>query len=65
MTDDEIPDWFELCSYIDEQHQEFELTEMQYCIVVALLGLNQDEPHTDDYLQEVLLPAIVKTMQSL
>lgn len=52
-------DWCELCTFLDGRSQEIELSEVQYAVVEALLGLSEPEPFTDDELVGNVLPAVI------
>ena len=59
----QIDDWYELCSFVDEAPKEFELTAIQYQLVVKLLGLDLEVPYSDVYIAETLLPAILSALR--
>ncbi len=48
-------DWAELCTYIDGEHREMELTAMQLEAVNHVLGLHLVQPWTDAELLAMLL----------
>lgn len=52
-------DWCELCTYLDGQARQIELSEVQYAVVEALLGLSGPEPFSDDELVGRVLPAVI------
>ena len=52
-------DWCELCTFLDGQAREVELSEVQNAVVEALLGLSAPEPFTDDELVGNVLPAVI------
>lgn len=59
-----IGDWYELCAYIDGEHREVELTEVQHALVVSLLGLDGPEPRSDEELASTVLPAILDALRN-
>lgn len=52
-------DWCELCTFLDGQARQIELSEVQYAVVEALLGLSGPEPFSDDALVANVLPAVI------
>jgi hypothetical protein len=47
-------DWIELCTYIDGKHEETDLTAAQYAAVRWVLGLDDEEPYSDELLIAML-----------
>ena len=60
----QIGDWYELCSFADGVPREFELTAMQFHLVVKLLGLESAELCSDAYIAETLLPLILSVSRA-
>lgn len=50
-------DWAELCTYVDGEHREVELTDVQLAVVKLMLGLGLERPFSDDELVRDVLPA--------
>lgn len=59
MTEDgsfEAGDWAELCTYVDGEHREVALTDVQ----LAVIGLGRERPFADDELADKILPAAIE-----
>ena len=63
MTDDgsfAAGDWAELCTYVDGEHREVALTDVQLAVIGLMLGLGRESPFADDELAEKMLPAAIE-----
>lgn len=63
MTDDgsfEAGDWAEFCTYVDGEHREVALTDVQLAVIGLMLGLGRERPFADDELAEKMLPAAIE-----
>lgn len=55
-------DWAEVCTYIDGEHAEYELSQEEWFLVDRLLGFTT-ERRNSEYLVGVLIPAMVKAAE--
>ena len=55
-------DWAEVCTYIDGEHAEYELSQEEWFLVDRLLGLTT-ERRNSEYLVGVRIPAMVKAAE--
>ena len=62
---DDESDWCEVCTYFSGEHAEHTLTPIQWTVVDHLLGLSTDEPYSDDYLADQIVPAILKAFKEI
>lgn len=62
---DDESDWCEVCTYFSGEHAEHALTPIQWTVVDHLLGLSSDEPYSDDYLADQIVPAILKAFKEI
>ena len=62
---DDESDWCEVCTYFSGEHAEHALTPIQWTVVDHLLGLSTDEPYSDDYLADQIVPAILKAFKEI
>lgn len=63
MTEDgsfEAGDWAELCMYVDGEHREVALTDVQLAVIGLMLGLGRESPFADDELAEKILLAAIE-----
>lgn len=55
--------WAEVCTYIDGNHAEYELSRSEWVFIDKLLGLT-DGRRDPEYLENHLLPALLQTLRS-
>lgn len=55
-------DWVEVCTYIDGNHAEYELSRSEWVFVDKLLGLTADR-RDPEYLEQHLLPALLQALR--
>ena len=56
-------DWAEVCTYIDGEHAEYELSQTEWAVIGKLLGLTAG--HRDpEYLENHLLPVLLQALRS-
>lgn len=56
-------DWAEVCTYIDGEHAEYELSRSEWVFIDKLLGLTADR-RDPEYLENRLLPALLQALRS-
>ena len=56
-------DWVEVCTYIDGNHAEYELSRSEWVFIDKLLGLT-DGRRDPEYLENHLLPALLQALKS-
>lgn len=56
-------DWVEVCTYIDGNHAEYELSRSEWVFVDKLLGLTTDR-RDPEYLEQHLLPALLQALRA-
>jgi hypothetical protein len=56
-------DWVEVCTYIDGNHAEYELSRSEWVFVDKLLGLTADR-RDPEYLEQHLLPALLQALRA-
>lgn len=56
-------DWAEVCTYIDGEHAEYELSRNEWVFIDKLLGLTADR-RDPEYLDNHLLPALLQALRS-
>lgn len=56
-------DWAEVCTYIDGNHAEYELSRSEWVFIDKLLGLT-DGRRDPEYLENHLLPALLQALRS-
>ena len=56
-------DWAEICTYIDGNHAEYELSRNEWVFIDKLLGLTADR-RDPEYLENHLLPALLQALRS-
>ena len=56
-------DWAEVCTYIDGEHAEYELSQTEWAVIDKLLGLTAGRRDLE-YLENHLLPALLQALRS-
>lgn len=56
-------DWAEICTYIDGNHAEYELSRSEWVFIDKLLGLTA-ERRDPEYLENRLLPALLQALRA-
>ena len=56
-------DWVEVCTYIDGNHAEYELSRSEWVFVDKLLGLPADR-RDPEYREQHLLPALLQALRA-
>lgn len=56
-------DWAEICTYIDGEHAEYDLSLTEWVFVDKLLGLTTGR-RDPEYLERRLLPALLQALRA-